>query len=97
MSKLRPMPATEWIPTIFGGAIFGGVFWMILSARTTFFEPSNRAHGEIPALISAVAVAVAGTVIHLIPNRKAKSLGLMIVLGALLGLPVLGYLAAIGN
>jgi hypothetical protein len=68
------IPEPAWAPTIYGGAIFGGVFWMILSAKTTFFEAAAGTHSRLFALMTALVVAIVGGLIHLIPTRGTKIL-----------------------
>ncbi len=98
MSKRQwAIPAKDWIPTLYAGAIFGGAFWMVLAAKLRFLHSPTDPREHISVLISAGSVTIIGVVIYLIPSRKAKSIGLAIAIGALLGLPVLGYFAIFGD
>lgn len=84
-----------WFATVFLAAVFGGVFWMILAVTTSLLE-KRSASSPSAAVWLALGMAVIGGAVHLLPVRLAKTIGAAVTIGALLGLPVLGYFAVYG-
>jgi hypothetical protein len=89
------MTRTDWIVSIYAGAVWGGIFWQVLFLYT-------RLGGTHPLPSSAIlltvgvsmVVGIAGLVLlRTTGGTTSRRVGAAISIGAFVGLPVLGWVA----
>ncbi|MFZ2242901.1 MAG: hypothetical protein WAV90_25670 [Gordonia amarae] len=88
------MNAKNWGPSVFGGAVFGGLLWTVLLTRTGIFDPVPGARGVPTVGAAALLIAIGGIALY---RYRAPRAGVAITLGALLGLPILVSLTMFGS
>jgi uncharacterized membrane protein YfcA len=88
------MTRTDWVISIYAGAAFGGVFWMVLPVVTSLLRSNPPPQAPVGTIATSVGVAVAGLVLfRATQHRLTRRIGASSVIGALLGLPVWAWLA----
>jgi hypothetical protein len=84
------MTRTDWMESTYAGAAFGGVFWLILSISTSLMRSNPSPHAPLAATAISVTTGLIGLVLF---RAKFRRTGVAITIGALIGLPVLAWLA----
>ncbi|MCV7255862.1 hypothetical protein H7J86_27210 [Mycobacterium hackensackense] len=88
------MTRTDWNVSIYAGAAWGGVFWMALPVFTSLLRSNPPPHAALVTVAVSIAVSLAGLVFfRAAQNPTTRRIGAAITIGALLGLPVLAWLA----
>jgi hypothetical protein len=89
------MTRTDWIVGIYAGAIWGGVFWLALSISTSLLGPHPLPPSAAPVTVAvSIVVGIAGLVLcRATGGTASRRIGASITIGALIGLPVLAWIA----
>ncbi|MEN4475566.1 hypothetical protein [Mycolicibacterium cosmeticum] len=88
------MTRTDWVISIYAGAAWGGVFWLALPVLTSLLRSNPPPHAPLVTIASSVVVALAGLVLFRTTQHPlARRVGASAAIGALVGLPVLAWLA----
>lgn len=88
------MTHRDWIVSIYAGAAFGGAFWAGLPIMTSLWESDPPPHATLATVAISLVVGLAGIALFRLPHRtSARRVGLAVGIGALIGLPVLGWFA----
>ena len=86
------MTRTDWVVSIYAGAALGGVFWLVLPIVTSLWNSDSSPHSTLLTVPSAAVVGVVGlTVYRATSNTTCRRVGAAISIGAIIGLPVLGW------
>jgi predicted permease len=83
------MTHTDWTVSIYAGAAFGGVFWLILPISTTLLRSNSSPHASLATTAIAINTGLIGLVLI---RAKFRRTGVAITIGAIIGLPVLAWL-----
>ncbi|MDT5029712.1 MAG: hypothetical protein QOE61_6780 [Micromonosporaceae bacterium] len=85
------MTRTDWVVSIYAGAVWGGIFWLLLPLFTKLVGPHPLPPSTVLLTIAvSIVVGIAGMVLFRTTSRRV---GAAISIGAFIGLPVLGWLA----
>ncbi|OPX07738.1 hypothetical protein [Mycobacterium sp. AT1] len=80
--------------SIYAGAAFGGAFWAGLPIMTSLWESDPPPHATLATVVTSLVVGLAGIALFRLPrSTSARRVGLAVSIGALIGLPVLGWFA----
>lgn len=88
------MTRTDWLVSTYAGAVFGGIFWMVLPTLTSLLRSNPPLHSALVTVAVSIAVGLAGLgVFRVTRTATVRRVGAAVALGALAGLPVLAWLA----
>ena len=84
------MTRTDWMISLYAGAALGGVLWLILPISTALLRPDPAPRAAMVTAAISLGVSLIGLVVFRTVFRRT---GMAITIGALVGLPVLAWLA----
>ncbi|GLP75531.1 hypothetical protein TUM20983_26410 [Mycobacterium antarcticum] len=84
------MTRTDWMVSIYAGAAFGGVLWLLLPMSTSLLRSNPAPHAALLTAATSLGISVIGLAIFRTAFHRT---GMAIAIGALIGLPVLAWLA----
>lgn len=89
------MTRTDWIVSIYAGAIWGGVFWLVVPISTSLLGRHPLPPDAAPVTVAvSIVVGIAGLVLfRATSGATSRRIGASISIGALIGLPVLAWMA----
>ena len=88
------MTHRDWIVSIYAGAAFGGAFWAGLPIMTSLWESDPPPHATLATVAVSLVIGIAGLVLfRMTHSTGVRRVGLAVGIGALIGLPVLGWFA----
>jgi hypothetical protein len=88
------MSRHDWIVSIYAGAAWGGIFWAGLLMVTSLRGWGSPPHAALITIGVAIIVGIAGMALfRSTGRRRLQRIGAAIGIGALIGLPVLAWVA----
>jgi uncharacterized membrane protein YfcA len=89
------MTRTDWIVSIYAGAVWGGIFWLFLPLFTNLIGPHPLPPNAVLLTIGvSILVGIVGLVLFRMTDGKtSRRVGAAISIGAFIGLPVLAWFA----
>ncbi|MBJ7339785.1 hypothetical protein [Mycolicibacterium sp.] len=83
------MTRTDWMVSIYAGAAFGGVLWLLLPISTSLLRSTPAPHAGLITAAISLGISLVGLAFFRAAFRRT---GMAITIGALIGLPVLAWL-----
>jgi hypothetical protein len=88
------MTRTDWIVSTYAGAALGGIFWMALPVATSLLRSNPASNAALVTVAVSIGIGIAGLMLfRLTRNVSLRRIGVAVTIGALIGLPVLAWLA----
>jgi hypothetical protein len=89
------MTRADWNVSLYAGAAWGGFFWLVLSLCTKLIGPHPLASSTILWTVGvSLAVGAVGLLLFRVSaGSTGRRVGAALGIGALIGLPVLGWVA----
>ncbi|BDX32240.1 hypothetical protein TUM20985_27870 [Mycobacterium antarcticum] len=84
------MTRANWMVSTYAGAAFGGVLWLLLPISTSLLRSNPAPHAAVVTVAISLGIGLVGFVVSRTAFRRT---GMAVSIGALVGLPVLAWLA----